>query len=935
MHTGALTEAIARLADGHGGGVWITGDAGLGKTFLIDAALAQARARNCVVLRGAGDELMSAFPLRVLTGCLGVSRRSPDPARAELAALLRGDGAAELAADGMLRLVRQLCECGPVVLAADDLQWADEATLGLWPRLLDLADSYPLLLLGAARPVPARVSVAGLLAKLRHRRGQILTLEPVDDDATARIAAGFLGADPGPALRSELRRAGGNPGYVREMLSALADAGLVERIGETAEFRGEPGVTPAPLAASIDRGLRFLGDQTRAIIRVAAILTGDVAAAELAAVTGETPAVVEAAVAEAVSAGILLADDGGQVSFRHEVVRQALASQIPAAVAPALHQHTARALADGGRRLVSVARHMLVGPLVMDDWALRWLEQRSEASLYQVPRAAVGLLENAMQALDDADPRWEAFASKLAQASFWLGRDDGAFHMALEVARRTDDIDLACRMRIYAMRSAARAGRYADGISTGETALKAANLTDAWRARLGAWLAVLLLLSGQPRRGDARAFDALRFAALASDPLATAAAHQAVAHQAVALGSGAAAAVSHADMALAALGSDTESADLRLSLLSNRLIWLERLGETGELEQTLQVATAEAGRVSTFDSVGIWGAAAHIRYRQGRWEQALEYLDRIDPGFRDHERAIRLRVLEALIAVHRGQPTAAALDAVTRVVRPPAESMEPDENHYLIACALAAEADGDLRGALRAVAVWLEVPLEVRRRVARDDAPDLIRLMNAMGERGMAAEIADALEADASSDQVPGRVLAARCGRAQVTDDAEALLAVAAEYRSRDWPLRQGLALEEAAVRLARNGERDRAARALDEAVAAYQVPGASRDIRRAEARVRQHGVRRGPHSTHRTTDVGWAALTPAEEQVARLVADGRSNGDIAARLFISERTVRAHLSGILTKLRLRSRAELAAALAGRRGALPERAHLPAAGRLR
>jgi DNA-binding CsgD family transcriptional regulator len=58
--------------------------------------------------------------------------------------------------------------------------------------------------------------------------------------------------------------------------------------------------------------------------------------------------------------------------------------------------------------------------------------------------------------------------------------------------------------------------------------------------------------------------------------------------------------------------------------------------------------------------------------------------------------------------------------------------------------------------------------------------------------------------------------------------------------------------------------------------------------------------------------------LTGAEERVARLVAEGKTNREVAAALFVSERTVETHLSSIYRKLDLRSRTELAARLAAR-----------------
>jgi DNA-binding CsgD family transcriptional regulator len=85
----------------------------------------------------------------------------------------------------------------------------------------------------------------------------------------------------------------------------------------------------------------------------------------------------------------------------------------------------------------------------------------------------------------------------------------------------------------------------------------------------------------------------------------------------------------------------------------------------------------------------------------------------------------------------------------------------------------------------------------------------------------------------------------------------------------------------------------------------------ARRGTRRAAARLRQYGIGRLRASVQRRPETGWAALTPTETKVASLVAQGRSNPDIAAQLFLSRNTVQTHVSHILAKLGARSRAEI------------------------
>src|SRR6185436_19443786 len=97
--------------------------------------------------------------------------------------------------------------------------------------------------------------------------------------------------------------------------------------------------------------------------------------------------------------------------------------------------------------------------------------------------------------------------------------------------------------------------------------------------------------------------------------------------------------------------------------------------------------------------------------------------------------------------------------------------------------------------------------------------------------------------------------------------------------------------------------------------LAAYTHLGADWDASRAEARLRASGVRRGVRGARGRPKSGWDALTDTERKVAALVVVGLSNPDIAARMYLSRRTVQSHVSNILRKLSLTSRVEVAIAL--------------------
>ena len=83
---------------------------------------------------------------------------------------------------------------------------------------------------------------------------------------------------------------------------------------------------------------------------------------------------------------------------------------------------------------------------------------------------------------------------------------------------------------------------------------------------------------------------------------------------------------------------------------------------------------------------------------------------------------------------------------------------------------------------------------------------------------------------------------------------------------------------------------------------------------------MRQMGVRRGRHVTHRRAQSGWPSLTPSEQAVVDLVAEGLSNPQIGQRLYVSRRTVQTHLAHVFAKLHITSRTQLAAEAIRHRG---------------
>jgi DNA-binding CsgD family transcriptional regulator len=122
--------------------------------------------------------------------------------------------------------------------------------------------------------------------------------------------------------------------------------------------------------------------------------------------------------------------------------------------------------------------------------------------------------------------------------------------------------------------------------------------------------------------------------------------------------------------------------------------------------------------------------------------------------------------------------------------------------------------------------------------------------------------------------------------------------------------LREGM--EDLAVVLAGHGREADTRAALDEAISLYEGMQAQWDIRRAEGRLRAHGIKRGLRGRRsRRPATGWAALTSTEVKIAALIAQGDSTADIAQGMYLSRRTVQTYISRILAKLDAKSRLEI------------------------
>ena len=203
----------------------------------------------------------------------------------------------------------------------------------------------------------------------------------------------------------------------------------------------------------------------------------------------------------------------------------------------------------------------------------------------------------------------------------------------------------------------------------------------------------------------------------------------------------------------------------------------------------------------------------------------------------------------------------------------------------------------------------------------------LVRLALATGHEELARTVTGELEEGARRSPANSAAAAALLCRSLVERDPAPALDAVTRYRQT--PLRPALAAccEHTAALLAPLGRRNEAIALLNDAAAIHADTDANADAARVDAALRQLGARR-PRQPATRPAFGWESLTPMESDVSRLAADGLTNPEIGARLYISRRTVETHLSHVFTKLELTGRTHLAAELA-KRGPPPPAADEP------
>ncbi|HWH13765.1 MAG TPA: AAA family ATPase, partial [Miltoncostaeaceae bacterium] len=362
-----VAARLARFSAARGGPVVaaLLGDAGIGKTRLADAAVADARERGRAVLVGHANPVDAALPLGVVRDALRGARRRgdvplevPDPLGRRFPGLLLpelGEETPEVEQDVLFEAATSFLHClaaaSGLLVVLEDLHAAAGPSLALVGHLARTLDGADVRILLTARPDEAGPPFHALRAELaRTRRGVELPLGPLGEAEVAEMLTGLIGRAPSAeALAVVVRTTGGNPFAVEEVVREAVARGRLDPA--TGAWSGDDALAlPWSVREMLVARSRTLPHADQELLRLAAIMGEEVDVLLLGHVAGLRADRLAVALGRLRAAG-MLADPAGPpregpapVRFRHALAREAILADMLGAERTALHARVLAAL---------------------------------------------------------------------------------------------------------------------------------------------------------------------------------------------------------------------------------------------------------------------------------------------------------------------------------------------------------------------------------------------------------------------------------------------------------------------------------------------------------------------------------------------------------------------------------------------------------------
>jgi ATP/maltotriose-dependent transcriptional regulator MalT len=926
---GSLLTALDEARAGRSRVVLVGGEAGIGKTRLVEELIARADGATSLI-GGCVDLGDDALPFAPFASALREPMRSAGVDDLVMLAAGGSDDRRRLY-EAVADLLERESANGPIVLVIEYLHWADRSTRELLAFLAKALREVPVLIVATYRSDELHRShpLRPFLAEL-SRSVPRLEVPPLDRDGVAALLAELRGrrlAAPDVSLFFE--RSDGNPFVLQELASCPDDCGLPASLRDVMLMR-------------VDR----LSPTTRSVLRVSAVIGQHVRHRLLAVVSAAgdiTDDALDAAIREASDASILRLVDDQTYTFRHSLLREFLHADLMPGEHSRIHAAIAQALTDNPQLMQEQHRSLEIA----HHWHAAHDLPRALPAAYQAA-AAAGRIQAYAEQLHMLERVLELWPV-VPDAGDVLQTDEYTVVVeASQAAARADDHDRVLALADRAVLLASRAGdvdRIADSLARRGRRCLHVDVDRAVRDIEHA----LDVLPPEPSVTRTRALDALSVTlmlrgntvealehARAADTMAqevdepTTEISGMVTVGTIQIDSGdvdEGLAVMRSALARAEAAGEDLMAVRALTNLSHTLCGIGRYREAAEAAERGLAITSRLGLTRTFSPILITNIA-DARIHLGDLSSADEMLQAAtatSPGL-NAGAAPHLITLSATVAFMRGD-----LDTSDRLLRDMRDSQAgipllPQERLPVLQLqAATAIARGDAQSALNMTVselagpsaeghvryYWplLVVAAEALGALAESDAAALPRPV--AESRDLIQSAADALPVAGASAAAWSAHVSALLAAVDRQASAETWIAVAAANDKLHHRFPLGLALLRAAALAPEAGERREAADLVREtdALASRIGPGLLRSA--TDAAARRVGIELASGASH--LDTAPFGLTDRELEVLRWVAAGRTNKQIAQELYISPKTASVHVSNILGKLGVSGRGEAAA----------------------
>lgn len=462
----ARALSVLRGASQHGlsAAILVSGPTGIGKTALLAEICHQAVPLRFQVVSSKCDQIGQVWPCAPVIALL---RTGPNPlvGAAEYEQITRVIAEPLILADRIASRLKLAAAARPLLIAIDDLQWADQISLFTLRTVISRLIGLPVVWLLASRDGGMFRDLGGH-ERVRTEHVELTALSGTDIVA---LAMDRLGRVPDERARLFLNTADGNPFLAGQIIDGLTRPSTA----------ADP--IPAEFITMVARRVVALTESARSVVHLLAVAGRPLPAGDLAALIGGNS---EPAVADAVDSGMVRLSDGG-LTFHHDLVCEAARNTVPRAAATGLHRTLARYYLSSGDPLIA-AWHARATAVPGDLAAANILISAAELLVPVSADDAGKLATLAFQTIRPAQAEWLDLSLRCLSVLSRAQRPADAMAVAEDILARCDDSRIIGMVETEAAQALWLSGRISELMARTERALKLADLDASSTARLRA-----------------------------------------------------------------------------------------------------------------------------------------------------------------------------------------------------------------------------------------------------------------------------------------------------------------------------------------------------------------------------------------------------------------------------------------------------------------